>query len=78
MSQCVLCKNYYHPDFMLMVDEDVYTCVWCYSERNVINIEDDNTGKQRKVTKEEASRAYLEYLRQLKDHPNIKKILNGE
>lgn len=78
MARCTSCGWYYHPDFCLMVDDDVFKCVWCYSGKKEITIKDETTGEEKKFTKEQATRQYLEYLRRLKDQPEIQRIIDGE
>lgn len=81
MSVCVKCNQFHHPDYCVVIDEEnnACKCVWCYLDKNEITIEDTETGRLiKKLTKKEANKEYMEYLRKVSDNPNIRQILGLE
>lgn len=78
MPQCTMCRHYFNSDFTIMVDDDVYKCVWCHTGNKEITIKDENTGEEKKFTKDQATRQYLAYLRRLRENPNVQKIIDNE
>ncbi len=77
MPQCTMCRHFFHPDFTISVDDDVYKCVWCYTGNKEITIKDENTGEEKRVTRDQGTRQYLQYLRWLREQPNVQKIIDG-
>lgn len=78
MPRCTICHWYFNPDFCIPVDDDVYKCVWCHTGNKEITVKDEKSGEEKKFTREQATRQYLEHLRRLKDQPNVKKVIDGD
>lgn len=79
MSKCLACYNYYHPDFMLITDEvqNIKKCMFCYMDKKELTVSDEDGKPLYTVTKEEANRNYLQYLREQAARPKVKEIMAG-
>lgn len=66
MPQCVTCNKFLGPNYCIIVNEntDEKQCVFCHLEKDEITIE-DNSGSERKITKQEAMNKYQEYLKKM-------------
>ena len=78
MPLCVKCRDFFHPDYSVIVDEatNACKCVFCYKEKDFVTIEnEDGTGKPEKIYKREAVKNYKIYLHRLKETDKIAKLL---
>lgn len=80
MSKCVKCDQFFHPDYVVIIDENTnaVSCVFCHTGNTSVTIRDEDSGEEKTVTKQEANRKYLIYLKELEENPNVKKILDGK
>lgn len=81
MSRCVVCLDFYHPDFIVYQErrgEMVKVCAFCRLDKKELTITDDDGKVVRTVSKKEASIAYKKWLEKLSKKPKIAKILNKE
>jgi len=77
MPKCIKCGARLHPDFCLLINEHVEKCqcVFCYTGKNEVTIQDENGNDIRKVSKQEAINKYAEYINELCEKRNIKSII---
>jgi len=76
MPICTICRKFYHPDFIIYVDEGISKCLFCELGKNVLTIKDKKTGRVvEKVKKEDASREYHKMLKRLADQEKIAELL---
>lgn len=76
MPQCVKCNMFFHPDYMLLVDEQQKSqqCVWCYLDKEEVTLEDEN-GNGKRVGKNEAAQKYAEFIQRTLQKPNVQRII---
>lgn len=80
MPKCQICDKLYHPDWCVVVDEDTQAvkCAFCYTGKDELTLENELTGETiEKVTKDEASKNYKMYLREISEKRNVKEIIMG-
>ena len=80
MPKCVKCDKYFHPDFCVVVNEEdkACKCVFCYTEKKAITVEDEKTGRvDKKVTKVQAEDEYRRYVQDLRYSDGVAEILAG-
>ena len=78
MSKCLVCFNYYHPDFCVLDEvKDVVKCMFCEMDKKELTVSDEDGKPLYTVTKEEANRNYLKYLEQQAARPKIQEIMAG-
>ena len=80
MPKCVKCDKYFHPDYCVVVNEEdkACKCVFCYTEKKTVTVEDKETGQTDKVlTKTEAEDAYKRYIQDLRYDEKILEVLAG-
>lgn len=74
MSLCIKCKCFLPPGFTEETsDKKGYICIFCKRERDVLDYVYE--GKQKQATKQEIVSEYRKFLKDLKDKPNIKKLI---
>lgn len=82
MPKCIKCDKMFPPQFVNSIDEinDVFRCIFC--EQNITEIEiesgKDLEGKplpQNMYKKEQVVKDYEIFLKKLKEHTNIAKLL---
>lgn len=84
MPQCQVCRQLYHPDYVVVVDtvqgKDLCKCVFCKTLKDEITLKERGTdGKPvGKVTKKEANESYLRKLKELSQDEKISKLLVGD
>ena len=79
MPLCIKCNRRFHPDFCILENatSERSECVFCFTKKDVVTIEDEKTGKVvAKVTKEEAINRYKEYVDKMCNTRNIKSIID--
>lgn len=76
MSLCSKCRKFYPPNFVEKKN-DSDLCIWCNRETEYISYIDES-GKKRKVTKEDIAKEYKQFLAELKDRKNVKDILGSK
>lgn len=79
MPKCVTCDKFFHPDFSVIVDEDTNACkcVFCYTEKSEVTIEEVDGKPSYTISKAEASERYRVYINKLKDDEKVSKVLTG-
>ena len=78
MSRCKVCRKVFHPDYIVVKNirgDEVKSCIFCHLDKKELTITDDNGKFVENVTKDQASRAYLGYLRDLVKQPKIAELL---
>lgn len=78
MPKCVKCSKYFHPDWMVeqtIRGDDVVICNFCFMDKDVLTITDENDKLMEKVSKDQANRKYLQYLEDLSRKPKIAEAL---
>ncbi len=77
MPKCVRCEKFFHPDMCVVVDEvtNACKCVFCYTEKQEVMIENEDGSPAYKVSREEAIENYKRYVQDLKESPDIQKTL---
>lgn len=73
MALCEKCRQFYPPHFVEK-KRGSDLCIWCNRETEYISYTDEN-GRRRKVKKEEIAKEYKQFLAELKDKKDVKKIL---
>lgn len=86
MGQCVQCTDFFPPHFMveIEVDEDEILdpenppqkCCYCYLDKKVVTMVNEETGVEEKISKEEAKKRYKLLLKKLYESRDIQKIIN--
>lgn len=77
--RCVICSNWFHPDFGEPIENSnppASKCLFCKLGTDKLTVVDDETGKERVITKKEASEKYMRWLNKLASSPKIKEIIN--
>jgi hypothetical protein len=80
MSKCVKCNKFLHPDLCVVIDEDsgACKCVFCYTDKKTITVEDEETGKMEyQLSKEDAVENYRIYTLDLMNSEKVAKVLAG-
>jgi hypothetical protein len=79
MPKCVTCDQFFHPDMSVIVDEATTACkcVFCYTEKQEITVEESDGKPSYRVTKKEAIENYRVYISKLKEDDKVAKILTG-
>jgi hypothetical protein len=79
MPKCVTCDKFFHPDMSVIVNEadKACKCVFCYTGKQEITIEEDDGKPSYNVTKGEAIENYRIYINKLKNDPKVAKVLTG-
>ena len=82
MPKCVTCDKFFHPDMSVLLEPDNEAnkdckCVFCYTGKSEITIEEETGRPAYKVTKREAIENYRVYVAKLKDDPKVAKVLTG-
>lgn len=77
MPKCCVCDVVVHPDMCVEVDEfsKACKCVWCYTDKKEITIEDESGKPQYTITKAQAAENYRVYLKKLSESEKIQKIM---
>ena len=77
MPKCVKCEKYFHPDMSVVVDEvtNACKCVFCYTDKDEIMVENEDGSPSYKVTKAEAIENYRRYIKDLKDSDKVQKVM---
>jgi hypothetical protein len=79
MPECAVCKFLFHPDWMIVVDTtatgDICKCIFCQTLKDEVTLKDSNGNFKDKVTKEEAKKNYIRYLKELSEDEGISKLL---
>jgi len=79
MGQCVQCKEFLPPHFMVdleVKDEEVQKCAFCYLDKTEVTTVNDDTGQEEKITKKQAAKRYKIFLKKLQENSNIADILS--
>lgn len=72
--------QYFHPDVCIETiirGDEVIVCAFCYLDKKELTIENDDGSIDRVVLKEDATREYLNYLKELSGKPNIQQVMAG-
>ena len=81
MPKCVTCDKFFHPDMSVLMRPDTEDkackCVFCYTGKSEVTVEESNGKPSYKVTKVEAIENYRIYVAKLKDDPKVSKVLTG-
>lgn len=77
MPQCVTCRKFLGPNYCIIVNEntDEKQCVFCYTGKDEITLEDDSGG-ERKITKQEAMKKYQDYLKKMYHSEKVQNLVN--
>ena len=77
MPKCVTCDKVFHPDMCVEVDEfsKACKCVFCYTGKNEITVEDEDGKPQYTVSRVQAIENYDRYLKQLSENEKVRKIM---
>ena len=79
MPKCTVCNKLFHPDWVISVDEGVFKCLFCQTDKKELTVEDKKTNKPLyTVTKEQAIKDYDVYIKKLMEKDNIKRLVKGE
>ncbi len=81
MPKCVKCDKFFHPDYCVVVNEvnNACKCVFCYTEKKQVTVEDEETGKPEKVvTKKAAEEEYRRYIKDLRMSDKVADVLSGK
>jgi hypothetical protein len=83
MPRCVKCDKFFHPDYSVLMNPDTEDkackCVFCYTEKKQVSIQDEETGKTEKVvTKKQAEEEYRRYIHDLRHEEKIIDVLSGK
>jgi len=75
--RCCKCEKYFHPDMSVVVNETTNTCkcVFCYTEKTEITIEEEDGKNSYRVTKTEAEENYKRYIQDLKESGLLQKVM---
>jgi hypothetical protein len=81
MPKCVSCDKFFHPDMSVLMrpgtEDKACKCVFCYTGKSEITVEEENGKPSYKVTKNQAIENYRIYVAKLKDDPKVSKVLTG-
>jgi wyosine [tRNA(Phe)-imidazoG37] synthetase (radical SAM superfamily) len=75
MPKCVTCGGFFPPNLSILKNKDLndHVCIFC--ERGLNEVTINIKGYNEVYTKEQCERDYKQMLRELKDRPNIAKVL---
>lgn len=79
MGKCVQCEDFFPPHFMVDLEEvkdPPQKCAFCYLDKKEVTMVDDETGKEEKISKEEAKKKYKLLIKRLYQSKNIQEVLN--
>jgi len=77
MPKCATCGQFFGPNFCIVANENSkeFQCVFCYLGKNEITVETKD-GQEKKVTKKDANKEYMKYLKKLHNNKNVQEIVN--
>lgn len=78
MPKCVKCMKVYHPDWCIEQEirgDNVIVCKFCRVDKQTLTVENEDGSVKEVVSKDKASRDYLQYLDDLTRKPEIAKII---
>ena len=81
MSQCKVCMDFYHPDFITYTErlgDVIKICAFCRTDKQEITVTDDNGKIVKVVQKKQASNDYKKWLDELRKKPNMAKIIDEQ
>lgn len=76
MPRCVKCNEVFPPSFMFDVDDDAQECVFCKLGKKTLTLQE--SGTERKITKQECINKYKEKLNELASKKDIARHLVGK
>lgn len=62
MGLCVKCKNFFHPIWMIEMEKDDEMCLFCYKDKDKIELENGTIVRKKDCTDE-----YQKYMKKLVD-----------
>lgn len=77
MPKCNVCSNLFHPDWVLLVDDNIYKCVFCETDKKELVVEDTDGKPAYKVTKEQAIKDYDVYIKKIMEKEQVQNIIKG-
>lgn len=80
MPKCETCSGLYGPNFTVIVNEAKgdHQCVFCFLGKDEITVDDEKTGREVKVTKEDARRKYARYLDEIYHSKKVQDLINPD
>lgn len=85
MGQCVQCKDFFPPHFMVDIIKDdvdkknpLQKCAFCYLDKKEVTLVFEDENREEVISKEEAKKRYRIFLKKLKESKNIQEILNRQ
>lgn len=78
MPKCETCSGLFGPNFTVIINEAKgdHQCVFCYLGKDTITVEDENTGQEVNVTKQDARRKYANYLDKIYYSEKVQNLVN--
>ena len=75
--KCVICNQFFPPGLTVTTkDKKAVMCQFCIEGKDKIALPDDSRqGGVRVCTKKEIVEDYKKYIKQIKDNPNVKKMV---
>jgi len=77
MPLCQKCRKFFPPQFCNEVDTNEYLCEWCLRDIDSITVKRDG-GQEYKYTREQCAKEYEQFIKQLKETEDVKKLLGKE
>jgi hypothetical protein len=78
MPVCVVCKSVLPPDYLVLTEDALAKkCIFCTRGTDTIEYFSESEGTQKKTTKSEAIREYVEFLKEVSSIPNVADILDA-
>ena len=74
MSRCIMCHDFFPPDFLTTLEKNDKMCLWCEGGIKLLSYKDDK-GKTLNVTREQVVKEYKEFMKLLLEKKNIRKIV---
>lgn len=77
MPKCNVCSKLFHPDWVLAVDEGVFKCLFCQTDKNELTVENSDGSPAYKVSKEQAIKDYDVYIKKIMEKKGVQDIIKG-
>jgi hypothetical protein len=78
MPLCQTCQKLYAPELLHVKENNSIECSFCKAGKDTLTITDKNGKVLKRITKQETSGAYAQFLKEMALRPNVQKLINRE
>lgn len=76
MAQCCICNKILPPGYTNPTEDNkAAKCLFCERETDTLTLQNPENGLIQTYTKQQVADEYMKYLRQIKENPDVKKLI---